>query len=266
MKYKSTLWNPDGATSSIRKWSCMLTITLLSFVTQFSSVDGGCMDTGICCPGRNNSCRFTLQLQTCYCDEFCSKSEDCCDDYDYFCRKQDCVLTYWTEWSECSGRCSKGRQERTRSIHIPASSGGEPCGRRSQVRTCYDTSRSCQKKEVALLLPTYYKSYRNRPNKYFTIENVKRPSYCIRYYLKYISPYCRYNTPWHMMNVGDLVCVECDDIAMNKEGFCKGANTKSSGSWRGIATQNCYGTWKVESGIEENCECGHKHGYDFLYV
>lgn len=39
----------------------------------------------------------------------------------------DCMLSAWSEWSECSADCDSGEQERTRTVEIPASGGGKPC-------------------------------------------------------------------------------------------------------------------------------------------
>jgi hypothetical protein len=39
----------------------------------------------------------------------------------------DCVVSDWTEWSQCSARCGGGQRGRIRNIITPAIQGGEPC-------------------------------------------------------------------------------------------------------------------------------------------
>lgn len=249
-------------------WAAGLPLLLCALASISCTAEAGCTEINRCCPGRNSSCYFALDERSspCYCDEFCTKSKDCCSDYDYFCRKQDCVVTYWSHWSECRPRCGRGKQERTREIHVHPTSGGKPCGRLSQRRICHNSASDCERKEIALLLPTYYKPYRNHGYFHLQEERPDRPNYCIRYRVTYVSPYCQYDTPWHMVKSGDMVCAECDDVAMKTNGKCKGAYTGSSGRWKGVATHNCYGMWKSEGELVENCECGYKHGLDFIFV
>ncbi|XP_063781355.1 SCO-spondin-like [Pseudophryne corroboree] len=39
----------------------------------------------------------------------------------------DCVLSDWSEWTECSASCGGGMSERQRTVLAPADPGGEPC-------------------------------------------------------------------------------------------------------------------------------------------
>uniref|UniRef100_A0A9J7ZNN4 Si:dkey-178e17.3 n=1 Tax=Cyprinus carpio carpio TaxID=630221 RepID=A0A9J7ZNN4_CYPCA len=46
--------------------------------------EAGCADrpTPRCCPGRNNECvERSARRTVCYCDTYCRRSGDCCDDY-----------------------------------------------------------------------------------------------------------------------------------------------------------------------------------------
>ncbi|CAD7965880.1 unnamed protein product [Amoebophrya sp. A25] len=52
-------------------------------------------------------------------------------------KKQDCVLSRWSTWSECTATCGGGQQFRSRKIDIPSALGGEPClGHLRETREC----------------------------------------------------------------------------------------------------------------------------------
>jgi len=53
--------------------------------------NAGCADLGRCCRGKSEQCKFAnnypsnTYTRSCYCDEFCQKSGDCCKDYKEYC-------------------------------------------------------------------------------------------------------------------------------------------------------------------------------------
>ena len=56
---------------------------------------GGCLGLGYCCAGRNVTCTSSGQradnkdeLSTCFCDEDCLTTGDCCLDYRAACRRE----------------------------------------------------------------------------------------------------------------------------------------------------------------------------------
>ncbi|XP_064634127.1 thrombospondin type-1 domain-containing protein 7B-like isoform X2 [Lineus longissimus] len=49
---------------------------------------------------------------------------------------QDCVLTKWSGWSECTGSCTNRKRFRTRQILVTAFSGGRPCNSTIEVESC----------------------------------------------------------------------------------------------------------------------------------
>lgn len=48
----------------------------------------------------------------------------------------DCVMSEWTEWSECNKSCGKGHTIRTRSITLEPQFGGDPCSETIQRKKC----------------------------------------------------------------------------------------------------------------------------------
>lgn len=47
---------------------------------------------------------------------------------------ENCVMTEWTNWSECSVRCGLGYSERYRYVISEAKNGGQPCPKRTVKR------------------------------------------------------------------------------------------------------------------------------------
>lgn len=56
------------------------------FVPQ---AEAGCREreSPNCCTGRNNEClEYTRRKTVCYCDAYCQKTGDCCEDYQHVCQ------------------------------------------------------------------------------------------------------------------------------------------------------------------------------------
>ena len=51
---------------------------------------------------------------------------------------QNCVVTEFTPWSDCTNTCGNGTQTRTRRVVIPSSRGGWECPPLSETRVCED--------------------------------------------------------------------------------------------------------------------------------
>lgn len=48
----------------------------------------------------------------------------------------DCIMSEWTEWSECNKSCGKGHTIRTRSVTLEPQFGGDPCSETIQRKKC----------------------------------------------------------------------------------------------------------------------------------
>lgn len=48
----------------------------------------------------------------------------------------DCVVSEWSEWSECNKSCGKGHMIRTRMVKLEPQFGGDPCPETIQRRKC----------------------------------------------------------------------------------------------------------------------------------
>ncbi|KAK1901022.1 Somatomedin-B and thrombospondin type-1 domain containing protein [Dissostichus eleginoides] len=110
-------------------------VPLLCLSVAFFLVDpcqSGCRETGQCCPGRDPSCsskgwRSDRTFGTCYCDQACVSTLDCCHDYDSACPALSCVVSEWTAWSGCAEPCRATVRRRSRAILQGPLNAGTPC-------------------------------------------------------------------------------------------------------------------------------------------
>uniref|UniRef100_A0A8C8IP90 Spondin-1 n=1 Tax=Oncorhynchus tshawytscha TaxID=74940 RepID=A0A8C8IP90_ONCTS len=64
----------------------------------------------------------------------------------------DCMVSEWTEWSECNKSCGKGHTIRTRMVKLEPQFGGEPCSetvqrKKCKIRKCKRGSRASEEKK-----------------------------------------------------------------------------------------------------------------------
>lgn len=52
------------------------------------------------------------------------------------CSAIDCIMSEWTEWSECNKSCGKGHTIRTRMVMMEPQFGGNPCPESIQRKKC----------------------------------------------------------------------------------------------------------------------------------
>nr|XP_041575202.1 SCO-spondin isoform X4 [Taeniopygia guttata] len=113
-----------------------------------------------CCPGRNNACWAPgARRARCYCDSYCQRTGDCCQDYLTSCRRAavGCAVGPWGPWSGCSSPCGVGSRARSRQVTVPPRHGGDPCPDLKQRRGCLGQHPTCgTAKEVAKILPNSF--------------------------------------------------------------------------------------------------------------
>ncbi|NXT26863.1 SBSPO protein, partial [Syrrhaptes paradoxus] len=99
-----------------------------------------------CCPGRNNACWAPgTHRARCYCDSYCERTGDCCEDYQAACRRAavGCAVGPWGPWSGCSSSCGVGSRARSRQVTVPPRHGGQPCPDLKQRRGCLGEHPTC---------------------------------------------------------------------------------------------------------------------------
>ncbi|XP_053849705.1 SCO-spondin-like isoform X1 [Vidua macroura] len=107
-----------------------------------------------CCPGRNNACWAPgARRARCYCDSYCQRTGDCCQDYLTTCRRAavGCAVGPWGPWSGCSSPCGVGSRARSRQVTVPPRHGGDPCPDLKQRRGCLGQHPTCGTAKAALL-------------------------------------------------------------------------------------------------------------------
>lgn len=84
---------------------------LAFFCSEFvPPTEAGCRerDNPNCCTGRNNECfEYTKRKTVCYCDSYCQKTRDCCDDYQRVCQISGELLVLFRSLSLTSNNSRK---------------------------------------------------------------------------------------------------------------------------------------------------------------
>lgn len=235
------------------------------------AAEAGCRERNspTCCSGRNNECfEYTRRKTMCYCDAYCQKTRDCCEDYQRVCQISaaiDCVVGPWGPWSPCTAPCGIGSTERSRQVSVPPRNGGTPCPDLKQRRGCFGNNAVCSSaKEVAKILPDSYKrNFKDPWRRPHMLMKEEKASYCVYLRVKQASVACKLKL-WSAQLVRErLVCAECQSDAMSKSDRCGGDGLEGSRTfWVAASVPGCHGSWVRESS-SESCHCPH---YSVLFV
>ncbi|XP_041059147.1 somatomedin-B and thrombospondin type-1 domain-containing protein [Carcharodon carcharias] len=235
----------------------------LTLAACLLGVAGGCFhrENPKCCTGRNNDCwDFTRRRAVCYCDAYCEKTGDCCEDYHTVCQISaiDCIVGPWGPWTECSSLCGIGSRDRGRLVTIPPRNGGTPCPDLKQRRGCYghNPERCHSVKEVAKILPDSYKrNFKDPWKRPHMMAKEQKPSYCAYFRMKEVSPSCRLGLQISYLFREKYICVECQGEAMGIRDRCEGDGLEGTRTfWTAASIPGCQGSWVRES-LRENCHC-----------
>ncbi|XP_010782510.1 somatomedin-B and thrombospondin type-1 domain-containing protein isoform X1 [Notothenia coriiceps] len=222
-----------------------------------------------CCTGRNNECfEYSKRKTVCYCDTYCQKTGDCCEDYQRVCQISaaiDCVVGSWGSWSSCTAPCGVGSTERSRLVSVPPRNGGTPCPDLKQRRGCFGNNAICSTaKEVAKILPDSFKrNFKDPWRRPHMLMKEEKASYCVYLRVKQASAACKLKL-WSAQLVRErLVCAECQSDAMSKSNRCGGDGLESTRTfWAAASVPGCHGSWVRESS-SEGCRCPP---YSVLFV
>ncbi|XP_041748254.1 somatomedin-B and thrombospondin type-1 domain-containing protein isoform X2 [Coregonus clupeaformis] len=243
--------------------------------------DAGCEDVGFCCTGRDPSCiskgwRADRSYGTCYCDQACTFTLDCCHDYELACPAVSCVVSEWSAWSGCAEPCRATVRMRSRQVLQEPQNGGEPCLHVEEHAGCAeykDHPRQCSKSLVPALITTG--GYGNaRKKRDIPVKNDDVTGYCVQFQLTSMTPGCQRSvgphTRWmHYLREGHKVCVECQPPALAAgQRHCSGdgeeeESGRQSLQWQAVGNPRCRGVWR-RFGRLDSCSCPTVHSFLFI--
>ncbi|XP_027570167.1 somatomedin-B and thrombospondin type-1 domain-containing protein-like isoform X2 [Pipra filicauda] len=218
-----------------------------------------------CCPGRNNVCWApSARRAHCYCDSYCQRTGDCCQDYHATCRRAavGCSVGPWGPWSGCSSPCGVGSRARSRQVTVPPRHGGEPCPDLKQRRGCLGEHPTCgTTKEVAKILPKSFSWDFRDPWRRAGLPLLEEPSgsplpsYCGYFRLTQVGPPCRGQGWSRRLHRDKQVCVECWGDVSHHRAHCTGHGLQGARTfWVAASVVGCQGSW-VQEGLQEGCVC-----------
>ncbi|XP_072896635.1 somatomedin-B and thrombospondin type-1 domain-containing protein [Hemitrygon akajei] len=261
-------------------WSKQLIFLLLvELVWLLDVTKAGCSESQQCCKGRDHGCsssgwRMDRVYGTCYCDEACESTGDCCYDYILTCPASRCVVSEWSQWSGCAEQCVPSVRIRRRHVEQEPQNNGDPCPPLEERAGCleytdYQGTHCGHSHEPAFISTAEYKNER-RQHTLFGDE--KMPGYCVEFVIESLSFHCTVeNRPFarwmQYLREGYTVCVTCQPPALNPHNHCchgDGANINGTriSQWQAVGNSRCRGTWKrVNGGLQ--CSCPSVHSFIF---
>uniref|UniRef100_H3CRX7 Somatomedin B and thrombospondin type 1 domain containing n=1 Tax=Tetraodon nigroviridis TaxID=99883 RepID=H3CRX7_TETNG len=257
-----------------------LTCLLLTVCTLSKSllVSGGCL--GRCCQGRDLDCfttdwRMDRVYGTCYCDQACLQTKDCCFDYFTECPARNCIVSEWSFWSGCAGTCTTSFRARVREVAQRPSHSGAPCPsleQRSGCRVYTDFwGRNCEHSSgPAVITSMAFGKARPKHDHY---GNPLNPGFCMEFTVESRTSHCSLvnqpHTRWmRYITEGFVVCVACEPPAMpNEGGSCRGDGRESDQDtllhWQAAVNHQCSGTWRKIRKTRQ-CNCPPQHSFVFI--
>ncbi|KAJ0023893.1 hypothetical protein NQD34_003792 [Periophthalmus magnuspinnatus] len=260
-------------------------VVLILLKTCLSLVDFshcGCREAGLCCSGRDMACvtkgwKSDRTFGTCFCDQSCASTQDCCDDYNTACPAVPCEVSEWSEWSGCAEPCRAAVRTRSRSVITERLNGGLPCPHLEEHAGCaqYWTQQGhCHNSLVpALITSSGYGNARKKRE----IPDSEVTGYCVRFQLTSMTADCAQSrgahTRWmQYLREGHQVCVECQPPALAQgQAHCAGDGESlysndirfPSLQWRAVGNPRCRGVWRRVERLD-TCSCPTAHSFLFI--
>ncbi|XP_066536867.1 somatomedin-B and thrombospondin type-1 domain-containing protein [Hoplias malabaricus] len=262
--------------SAVISWASVLLTVVFGL---FHSTEGGCY--GRCCSGTDLSCvsldwRSDRVYGTCYCDENCIRTKDCCFDYPMECTAEPCVVSQWTHWSGCARPCEVSYRVRRRSLVTRPRNVAEGCPVLEQRAGCMEhrshLGHSCLSQDPALITTAEYSNGRVTHNSHHT---VKDSGFCVEFKVESLSRWCleenKAHTRWmQYLREGFVVCVSCQSPAININNdtrTCRGdghsAHRDDVLQWQAVGSSHCRGTWRKVRKLQ-HCSCPAVHSFIFI--
>ncbi|XP_041045028.1 somatomedin-B and thrombospondin type-1 domain-containing protein isoform X2 [Carcharodon carcharias] len=217
--------------------SLRVSLLLLAGLLWLSdNAEAGCSESHKCCNGRDHRCsstgwRMDRVYGTCYCDEACKSTGDCCYDYIQTCPASPCVVSEWSHWSGCAEQCHPTMRIRRRHIEQEPQNHGDLCPPLEERAGCLE---------------------------YMNYQGV----HCGQSYEN--RPFARW---MQYLREGYTVCVTCQPPAMNSHNHrCHGDGASDKGThifqWQAVGNSQCRGTWKKVREVAQ-CSCPIVHSFIF---
>ncbi|EFB14494.1 hypothetical protein PANDA_011872, partial [Ailuropoda melanoleuca] len=237
-----------------------------------------------CCPGRDAACfargwRLDRVYGTCFCDQACRLTGDCCFDYARACPARPCIVGEWSPWSGCADQCKPAARVRRRPVQQEPRNGGAPCPPLEERAGCLDYStargQDCGHSFVPAFITT--SAFNKERTRHATSPqwstDTEDTGYCMEFKTESLTHHCatenRPLTRWmQYLREGYTVCVDCQPPAMNSESLrCSGDGLDSDGNqtlhWQAIGNPRCQGTWKKVRRVDQ-CSCPAVHSFIFI--
>ncbi|XP_018609431.1 somatomedin-B and thrombospondin type-1 domain-containing protein [Scleropages formosus] len=242
------------------------------------SVEAGC--SGRCCPGTDLTCASTdwrtdRNFGSCFCDENCQRTKDCCFDYPTVCPAEHCRVSQWSSWSGCSQQCHPAFRHRKRHIEKEPSNSGDACPPLEERAGCLEyldrQGRNCA---LALgpALITSAEHGKGRPT-HDPYGQPVDPGYCVEFKMVSLTSHCAADGQPHLrwtqyLREGYTVCVACQPPAMQEpDRSCQGDGATSGRDellhWQAVDNPHCRGTWSRVRMLER-CACPQVHHFVFI--